>query len=205
MTKQAEGVSERILACAREEFLEKGYAEASLRTIAAKAGTTTGSIYSRFQDKEGLFGAIVQPAADELTDLFLQIQQNFHEMDSKEQPEQLENYTNSGMRRLLDYVYDHLDEFRLLVNASHGTKYQNFLERLVEIETEYTYKYIQLTEPKGEGTRYITEEFVHIMTTALFESMFEVVRHNMSKERAVRYLEMLERYHYNGWAAIFNS
>ena len=44
MTKPIEGVSEKILACAKEEFLEKGYSEASLRTIAAKADTTTGSI-----------------------------------------------------------------------------------------------------------------------------------------------------------------
>ncbi len=43
MTKPIEGVSEKILACAKEEFLEKGYSEASLRTIAAKADTTTGS------------------------------------------------------------------------------------------------------------------------------------------------------------------
>ena len=59
MTKPIEGVSERILSCAKEGFLEKGYADASLRTIAAKAETTTGSIYSRFRDKEGLFGTLV--------------------------------------------------------------------------------------------------------------------------------------------------
>ena len=51
MTKQVEGVSEKIIACAKEEFLQKGYSDASLRTIAEKAGTTTGSIYSRFKDK----------------------------------------------------------------------------------------------------------------------------------------------------------
>lgn len=51
MTKPIEGVSERILSCAKEGFLEKGYADASLRTIAAKAETTTGSIYSRFRDQ----------------------------------------------------------------------------------------------------------------------------------------------------------
>ena len=38
MTKPIEGVSEKILACAKEEFLEKGYSEASLRTIAAEGG-----------------------------------------------------------------------------------------------------------------------------------------------------------------------
>lgn len=40
MAKQIEGVSERILACAKREFLEKGYTDASLRTIAAEAGTS---------------------------------------------------------------------------------------------------------------------------------------------------------------------
>ena len=34
MTKPIEGVSERILSCAKEGFLEKGYADASLRTMA---------------------------------------------------------------------------------------------------------------------------------------------------------------------------
>lgn len=41
MTKQVEGVYERVLACAKEEFLEKGFSKSSLRTIAAKADTTT--------------------------------------------------------------------------------------------------------------------------------------------------------------------
>ena len=44
MAKQIEGVSERILTCAKQEFLDKGYTEASLRTIAAAAGTSTNSI-----------------------------------------------------------------------------------------------------------------------------------------------------------------
>ena len=40
MAKQIEGVSERILACARGEFLDKGFTGASLRTIAAAADTS---------------------------------------------------------------------------------------------------------------------------------------------------------------------
>jgi len=35
MAKQIEGVYENILECATKEFLEKGYTDASLRTIAA--------------------------------------------------------------------------------------------------------------------------------------------------------------------------
>ena len=187
MTKPIEGVSERILVCAREEFLEKGYSEASLRTIAAKADTTTGSIYSRFGDKEGLFCAIVEQA--------------FHAREAEEQPKVMEDYVVGGMDEMLDYVYDRFDDFRLLLDASYGTKYQDFVEHLVDIETEYTYKYMEATQFLQEGSM-ITEEFLHIMSRAMFDSMFEVVRHRMDRDTARKYLHMLEKYHYGGWGAI---
>ena len=45
---------------------KKAFALASLRDIAKAAGTSTGSIYTRFTDKAGLFRALVEPAAGEL-------------------------------------------------------------------------------------------------------------------------------------------
>lgn len=81
MAKQIEGVSERILACARGEFLDKGFTGASLRTIAAAAGTSANSIYVRFGDKEGLFSVIVEPVLNEMTERFLKIQEEFRQMD----------------------------------------------------------------------------------------------------------------------------
>ena len=57
MGKRVAGRSEKLLRCAMDEFMEMGFQDASLRMIAARADTTTGSIYSRFQDKEGLFHA----------------------------------------------------------------------------------------------------------------------------------------------------
>ena len=201
MTKPIEGVSEKILACAKQEFLEKGYSEASLRTIAAKADTTTGSIYSRFGDKEGLFSAIVEPAADGLIEIFLQIQKEFHAASAEDQPKLMGQYTASGMDEMLDYVYDRFEEFQLLLDASYGTRYQDFVEQLVDIETEYTYKYMEATRFLQDGSE-ITEEFVHITARAMFDSMFEVVRHRMDRDTARKYLRMLEKYHYGGWGAI---
>ena len=204
MTKPVEGVSEKILACAKAEFLEKGYADASLRTIAAKADTTTGSIYSRFGGKEGLFGAIVEPVSEEFFAIFLHTQEEFHGLEAKEQPTQMKTYVEGGMEEMLDCMYRHFEEFQLLLDASYGTKYQHFVERLVEIETEYSYKFMQAIRFKNEGEKKIPEEFIHIMTTALFESIFEVVRHKMPREKAGCYVRMLEKYHYSGWNAIMN-
>ena len=42
MSKPIEGVSEKIETCAKKEFLDKGYVDASLRTIAAESGNNDG-------------------------------------------------------------------------------------------------------------------------------------------------------------------
>ena len=199
MAKQIEGVSEKIEKCAREEFLKNGYTDASLRTIASEAGTTTGSIYSRYGDKEGLFSAIVEPAANEFIEKFRSIQEEFHSMESDRQAESLEDFTMDGMQRMVEYMYEHLEEFRLLVNAAHGTKFQNFVEHLVEIETDYTYKFMESVGLDPTKRKHITKDFMHIMNKALFESFFEVIRHDMSKEEALEYVVMLEKYHNAGW------
>lgn len=203
MAKQIEGVSERILACAKAEFLDKGYTEASLRAIAAAAGTSTNSIYVRFRDKEGLFSAIVEPALSELTERFVKIQETFHRMDRAAQAAHIAEYSDGGTAELVDYMYDHLDEFRLLLDASYGTRFHNFVDELVRIEVEYTYKYMETVGYPAFLGDAMTEKVLHIVTTSRFESLFEVIRHGMSREEASEYIDLLSRYHRTGFFAIF--
>lgn len=176
MAKQLEGVSERILNCAKAEFLDKGYTDASLRAIAAAADTSTNSIYVRFGDKEGLFSAIVEPALNEMTERFLKIQEEFHRMDSTAQAAHMAEYADGGTMELVDYMYDHLDEF-LLLDASYGTRFHSFIDELVRIEVEYTYKYMETVGHPTHLGDALTEKLLHIVTTSRFESIFEVIRH----------------------------
>lgn len=204
MAKQIEGVYEAVLQCAKKEFLEKGYKDASLRTIAQEAGTSTGSIYTRFGDKEGLFEAIVGPAADNLKKMFLEIQENFHQLNDEEQRAEMGQYTALHQMEMLDYIYDHFEEFRLLLDGAGGTRFSCFLDELVDIEVDYTYKYMEVIGCETVKSGLVTEEFVHIVVTAYFNGMFEVVRHGMSKDDAQKYLRLLNRYHMQGFTTIFD-
>ena len=134
VAKQIEGVYERILKYAKKEFLEKGYTDASLRTIAAEAETSTNSIYVRFKDKEGLFAAIVEPVSEEFMSRCLDVQETFHSFDSDVQRREVGKYSSDAMLGMVDYIYDHFDEFRLLLDASHGTKFCNFVNGLVSVK-----------------------------------------------------------------------
>ena len=204
MAKQIEGVSERILQCAKEEFLKNGYKDASLRVIAAAAGTSTNSIYVRFQDKQGLFRAIVEPAVDGMMKMFMDIQETFHQFDEQKQVETMGKYTADGMENIIDYIYENFDAFRLVLDASYGTEFQNFVDDLTRIEVEYTYKCMEVIGCESVKSGQVTEEFIHIIVTAYFNGMFEVVRHNMDRAAAHNYVKMLNRYHMAGFSTVFD-
>lgn len=202
MRKRIEGVQERILKCAAEEFLEKGYTEASLRRIAERAETSTNAIYVRFHDKEGLFSAIVEPVVREFLSCSLEGQETFAAMDARVQKEQVNAYSNQEILKLIDYIYDHFDVFRLLLDASHGTKYHDFVNQLVVMEETYTWKWLEAT---GAGDRMkgtMPRELYHMMTTSYFEGIFEVVRHEISREKAKEYVLLMGKYHQAGFRAI---
>ena len=84
MASRVEGFDEKILACAKEEFLEKGYTDASIRTIAQNAGVSTSTIYTRYSDKEGLFRFLVEPAAKGLKELLRQSFSDFSSLTGHE-------------------------------------------------------------------------------------------------------------------------
>src|SRR6185503_13054588 len=53
-------IEPRIVAAARERFLREGVDGASLRAIAADAGTSIGMVYYYFKTKDDLFLAVVE-------------------------------------------------------------------------------------------------------------------------------------------------
>ena len=62
-----------ILSAAKEEFEEKGYEDASMRSIANKAGITVGNIYRYFDNKEDLHKHILSDTSEDLTKILRKV------------------------------------------------------------------------------------------------------------------------------------
>ncbi|WP_166242960.1 TetR family transcriptional regulator [Paenibacillus turpanensis] len=70
MQTQKRAVKQAIEAAALQEFLEKGFMAASMRSIAAQAKVSTGNIYKYYVNKEALFEELVLPMDKEMKQLF---------------------------------------------------------------------------------------------------------------------------------------
>jgi len=202
MANRIEGVEERLLECAKAEFLEKGFEGASLRVIAAAAGTSTNSIYVRFSDKAGLFNAIIEPVTKEFVRRFEKILDDFSNFSAEEQKKNMNEYTLSQYYKLIDFIYDNFDEFKLLQDGVCKDKYQAFIDQLVKREVDFTLKYlVNVEQPVFEKSK-LKKELFHSAMSFYFNGTFEIVRLNMSKKKAKEYTKVMSAYHKAGFEAL---
>ena len=196
---------ERIIEQAMHMFVSQGIKSVRMDDIAQQLGVSKRTLYELFGDKEGLFSALVAPVAGALKEMFLDIQERFHNFDASVQEQEMGNYTQTQQMAMLDYIYDHFEIFQILLEGAEGTRFAHFVDELVEIEVDYTYKYMAVIGCESVKRGIVTEEFIHIIVTAYFNGMFEVVRHEMTKEAAIKYIRLLNRYHMKGFETVFDA
>ncbi|MGX8832677.1 TetR/AcrR family transcriptional regulator [Amedibacillus sp. YH-ame6] len=66
MQTKKEDIRMTILECARDEFMNHGYEDASMRTIAKKANTSLGNIYHYFPNKKAILDSLIKPVVQEV-------------------------------------------------------------------------------------------------------------------------------------------
>ncbi len=199
MREKDDGAREKILEGARAEFLEKGFAEASMRAIAERAGFTTGMLYSRFADKAEIFRELVEEPAEQLYAYFSQVQEDFARLPAGEQRQKMHTYVDEKVEHMVNFIYDHFDAFKLIVCKSGGTSYQYYVDRMIDVETQSTFRFIEVLRALGAEVREIRRDFAHMLSSAMFNGMFEVVSHDLSREDAFDYIRQLQRFFNAGW------
>ena len=196
---------QKILEAAKREFLEKGFKSASLRSIVKTAGVTTGAFYGYYASKEDLFEALVGEHYDFLLSRFCRAQKEFAEIPPEEQPDNLTSTSGVYMYEMLLYAYEHLNEFKLILCCSEGTRFSKLIDEMVEIETKGTHDYLEVLKKIGRPSPPIDERLEHILITGMFNTFFELVIHEMPLEDAKHYLKEMRAFYSAGWMEIMGQ
>lgn len=187
----------RLIECAKKEFLEKGFARASLRNICAEAGLTTGAVYFLFKDKNGLLGAIVDEPLHKIQELML-----LH--FSAEQKEDFSTYQQRDgdhdqfAQELIDIMYDNYDAMRILLDKSQGSAYENIVDKFIGTTDKY---YIELaqnysnTVPGKRVNLYMLHWFSHIQ----IEAFVHLLTHENDRNKALRNIRTVIDFLVRGW------
>ena len=196
---------ESIQQAAMEEFLEKGFQGASLRQIVKKAGLTTGAFYGYYSSKEALFNALVEPHAAALMGRFMESQTSFAELPEEQQAIQMKDSSEAYVNWMLDYICQHRDPVCLLLTRSDGTSYQYFIEHMVDVEVEYTLRYIEVLRHLGRDVPQLSESLCRIIASAMFNGLFEIAIQDMPKQQRLQYIDQFRMFYFGGWLTLMGQ
>ncbi len=193
---------EKILSAACQEFLQKGFQGASLRSIVRQAGVTTGAFYGYFRSKEEIFDALVKEPYTHLLELYRTILDDFQKKPPQAQCANMADYTKAGMERMTAYIYDHFDRFKLILCGAEGTAYENLIHDVTQMDCDATRAFAQTMEQNGIPMKRIHPQLEHMLTSSMFYAYFEIVIHDIPRENAAEYIEQLVSFYEAGWQQI---
>lgn len=202
MSAKEMSTQETILQVAKDEFLKKGFKNASLRTIAKQAGVTTGAFYGYYKSKDELFSELVSDVTNALVRKYTQSHHSVTILPAEEQGPQDMSDSIQFVNWAIDYIYDHFDEFKLLICCAQGTEYEEFIHDMAQSEGAIARQYIVFLKEHGSSVKEVDEQLVHILSSGFLSAFFEIVEHDMPIERSRVYIHQLMDFYSAGWQEI---
>lgn len=189
---------EKVNRAIREEFLEKGFEGASVRSIGDRAGMTSAGLYRHYPDKAAMFDSIVEPVVTAIEKWTNDHKKNAYKLVENRNPDS-DLFAQTFLDLIKDIILPNKVEFRLLLTSSRGTKYENFVnDFVIENQTEMM-KMFGYLKSKGFPVKEISEEELHILLSAYLTACFEPVVHGFSDEQIEAHLGTVREFFLPGW------
>ena len=203
MTEKAENTRINILNTAMNHFLKYGFTGASLRNIVKDAGLTTGAFYKYYSTKEALLNALIDPYVEHVYQIYDDILEEFLKLPVEEQTKNMTGTSSEGMTQIVDYVYEHYNNFRLLLKCGDSGKYEDFIHNMVDREMKSSVMYMEKLKSAGITVPEVSESLMHMIYTGFFSSVFQIIEHDMDRETAEKNVYQLREFNTGGWERLW--
>ena len=192
----------KLLDSAKQEFLDKGYMKASLRTICKKAGVTTGALYFFFQDKEDLLKNLVEEPLRGLS----RIMQEHFSLELSIEPGAVPIGENSedikASKEVVHFMYQNYDIFQILLTKSQGSMYEDIVSHFADVMEQH-YNVLAQEIAKTCGVPEPDHYMIHWLTHMQIDAFIHLLTHEPEEERALGHIEEIVIYLLSGWNGLF--
>ena len=174
-----------LIKAARAEFIEKGFMNASLRSICKNAEVTTGALYFFFKDKDDLFDAVVGGPLRELDATVGEHLRREAEGDISDPLDETLDIEDS--KRIMEILFKYKEEFILILTKAQGSRYENIKDRLID-EMQTHYRLFATILEESFGCRHVDEYMIHYLAHIQIESFLYLLTHSKSREETMKEL-----------------
>lgn len=190
---------EKLIACAKKEFQEKGFAKASLRSISAAAGMTTGAVYFFCKDKNGLFGAVVE---EPLKRIMAVISQHFSE-DMEADLSHFQHHAGDHdefAEAMISMLYADRDALLILLEKAAGSSYEGIIDKFISMIEKHNSALAEKYAAAFPGKR-VNRYFLHWMSHVEINAYVHLVTHETDPAQALKEIKPVMDMLVEGWIA----
>jgi len=190
---------ENILKSAKKQFLEKGFRDASIRTICKEAGVTNGAFYAHYKSKEDLFNSIVDPFLKEFKGMYSGEDEAFFTINNSEDIINIfrESYKVTDM--MIHYICEHREIFLLLLDSSAGTRYENFQNKIIDEETNSMKDFLNNCKPYVKNPENISTRIIQLGSSFLISTIFHSFKKGKSAEEILQESRVVSEFCIGGY------
>lgn len=189
--KNKEETMQKIKQAALDEFYDKGYAKASLRTICNRAGVTTGAMYFSFENKEALLRAILEPLIE-----------NYEKMLAEYMKIEMENQQESAKLDvlLMQFILKHRKETIIIMEKAQGSCYEGYRRKIEKMMERSFFAYYQsrLKVSPDEG-------LMKLLARQRLDSCLEIIKEDYDMQYSLYLVEQTGIYAEGGTDRLIQS
>ncbi|MCI5919217.1 MAG: TetR/AcrR family transcriptional regulator [Roseburia sp.] len=189
--KNKEETMQKIKQAALDEFYDKGYAKASLRTICNRAGVTTGAMYFSFENKEALLRAILEPLIE-----------NYEKMLAEYMKIEMENQQESAKLDvlLMQFILKHRKETIIIMEKAQGSCYEGYRRKIEKMMEQSFFAYYQsrLKVSPDEG-------LMKLLARQRLDSCLEIIKEDYDMQYSLYLVEQTGIYAEGGTDRLIQS
>jgi len=180
-------INDKLLEAGKREFLEKGYRQGSITTVAEVAGVPIGNLYRYFDGKSGLLDALVKHTYQEVPKLIEQLAWLDADMEIDE---------NEAMGHIVQLIMNlfesHGKEMILLSDKCVNTRYEDFSQKITDQVSNLVF-----IKFYGAGGGELDRLMSYYTSKAFIGTMFDILRSELNVEKTEQMiLRVLNFYFY---------
>ncbi|AOT71611.1 TetR/AcrR family transcriptional regulator [Geosporobacter ferrireducens] len=170
------------------EFQEKGFKNASMRSIAERGGMTVGNLYRYFNSKEDLFYAVISPAYHKIIDL---TQEQFIKMENAKA---VQNFFEYIADRIMTINREHRRELLILIDGCEETRFEHAIEEIILL-VENKFRNQVFPRLKEKGVQIPDEFFACVLSASLVEGIKVILKHYEDEAKMKPLVHQFIHYH----------
>ena len=200
MANKDHSLDDGIIQAAYSEFLAYGFQKASLHKIAEKAGVTTGAIYTRYKNKDALFGSLLQDFFETMRTLFTPIAEEYEKAKCSAQPEDILSAINTEEQVYFRLLTEHHDDCTLFFCRSDGSSMETMLHKLMDQKAEQTVEFFSHIYGKAPNA-----DAIRLLMGSQFWYFRQLLNQHMEEGRMLTCLQAILDFTNAGWRQLCDT